>query len=345
MRICLASYQSVMMLKGGPRTQILQTKRCLELLGVQVALFESWQEFPKGTIDLIHLFGANIGTYHLAREIQKLGIPMVVTPIYYSRHSSPVIRTVVAADTLMRKIARGTWTDYGLVAEICGWGHAVMPNTRKEARLVQRGLGIPPEDIVVVPNGVDMRFHGADPGLFRQQYGIDKFVLTVGHIGPKRKNVLRLLRALEKINAPAVIIGRIEDNAYGRACLQAAKNNPRLIVLDAIPNDSPLLASAYAACDVFVLASQFETPGIAALEAGLAGAKIVITKYGGTEEYFGPYAEYVEPTSWELIHHGITTALNKEKNNALREHIKQEFLWERVAEKTLEVYERVLRDH
>jgi len=43
-----------------------------------------------------------------------------------------------------------------------------------------------------------------------------------------------------------------------------------------------MLASAYAACDVFVLPSMFETPGIAALEAGLAGAKIVITKYGGT---------------------------------------------------------------
>ncbi len=340
MNVCLASYQSVMMLKGGPRTQILQTKRCLEWLGVNVSLFETGQDLTK--VDLLHLFGANIGTYHLAREIHKLGIPMAVSSIYYTRHSFPFVRAVVAVDSAVRKVARGAWTDYGIVAEICQWAKAVLPNTHREADLLRRGLGIDPDRIIVVPNGVEGRFYGADPKIFEQEYGIDKFVLNVGHIGPERKNVLRLIAALDKINAPAVIIGRIEENDYGRRCLEEAKRNPRLVVLDNIPNDSPLLASAYAACDVFVLPSQFETPGIAALEAGLAGAKVVITKHGGTEEYFGEHAEYVEPTSWELIHHGITTALNKEKSSDLREHIKKEFLWERVAEKTLDVYKRVL---
>src|ERR1043165_829019 len=74
MNVCLTSYQSVMMLKGGPRTQILQTKRCLEQLGVNVSLFASWEEFGKERFDLIHLFGANIGTYHFARELHKIGI-------------------------------------------------------------------------------------------------------------------------------------------------------------------------------------------------------------------------------------------------------------------------------
>lgn len=340
MKICLASYQSVMMLKGGPRTQILETKRGLEALGMNVSLFEADQDLTK--IDLIHLFGANIGTYHLAREIKKLGIPMVVSSIYYTRHAAPFVRSIVAADSLARKFARGTWTDYGIVAEICRWANVVLPNTRKEAKLLQRGLGISSEKIIVIPNGVDKRFYEAGSKLFKDKFGVENFVLNVGHVGPARKNVLKLIQALEKINAPAVIIGRQEDNEYGRKCLEEAKKNTRLLMLDAIPNDSPLLASAYAACDVFALPSQFETPGIAALEAGLTGAKIVITKYGGTEEYFGSQAEYVEPTSWELIHHGITTALNKEKNDILREFIRKEFLWESVAEKTLEAYKFVL---
>jgi glycosyltransferase involved in cell wall biosynthesis len=151
-----------------------------------------------------------------------------------------------------------------------------------------------------------------------------------------------LLHALAKINVPSVIIGRIEDNEYGRTCVAEAKKNPRLLLLDAIPNDSELLASAYAACDTFVLPSLFETPGIAALEAALAGAKIVITKYGGTEEYFGEKAQYVEPSSWELIHHGITTALNAPKDAELAEHVAGNFLWNRVAERTLAAYEGVL---
>jgi glycosyltransferase involved in cell wall biosynthesis len=51
---------------------------------------------------------------------------------------------------------------------------------------------------------------------------------------------------------------------------------------------------------------------------------------------------YVEPSSVELIHHAIVTALNRKKNGGLRDHIKKEFLWERVAEKTLKAYEEVL---
>ena len=103
-----------------------------------------------------------------------------------------------------------------------------------------------------------------------------------------------------------------------------------------------MLASAYAAASVFVLPSLFETPGIAALEAALAGAKIVITPYGGTKNYFNTMATYVEPYSLDSIREGITKSLNEGKNPQLKEHIKREFLWSRVAEKTLTVYKSVL---
>ncbi|MBI3363535.1 MAG: glycosyltransferase family 4 protein [Ignavibacteriae bacterium] len=331
-----------MLLKGGPRTQILQTKRCLEQLGVQVSLFESWKEFQKESIDLVHIFGANVGTYHFAREIQKLRIPMVITPIFYTRHSAPFVRTVVAVNSLVRSVARAVWTDYSITQEICSWADAALPNTKKEGELLARGTGLPKQKITVVPNGVEERFSHGDPALFKKSFGLEHFILNVGHIGPHRKNVLLLIHALEKINVPSVIIGRIEDNEYGHHCLEEAKKNPRLRIVDSLPNDSELLASAYAACDVFVLPSLYETPGIAALEAALAGAKIVVTKHGGTEEYFGEHAEYVEPTSYELIHHGIVTALNKKKDTALREHVRKHFLWSHVAEQTVRVYEKVL---
>ena len=342
MHVCLATYHSVMMLKGGPRTQILQMKSCLERRGVEVSLFNSWEEIQKEDVDLIHIFGANLGTYHFAREVHKLGIPTVVTPIFFTRHSWPFVRSIVGMHGMIRNLARGTWTDYGIASEVCSWAAAVLPNTQREAELVEHGLGVPGEKIEVIPNGVEQRFHEADPGPFREKYGIRDFVLNVGHIGPPRKNVLRLIRALEDVNVPAVIIGRIEQNEYGLKCLERAKQNPRLVIIDALPNESDLLASAYAACDVFVLPSLFETPGIAALEAGLAGAKIAITKYGGTEDYFGPYAEYIEPTSVELIHHAIISSLNKQKDPALRERIRTKYLWDRVAELTREIYARLI---
>ncbi len=342
MNVCITSYQSAMLLKGGPKTQMLQTRKGLEELGVNVTLYDSWKELKKGDVDLVHLFGANIGSYHLAREIHKLGIPMVVSPIFFSRHSAPFLRAASGLQRLSRSFVRGAWTDYGILSEICSWAAAVLPNTEAEGRLLRAGLGVRAGTMTVVPNGVEERFRAATPDLFVGKYGVRDFVLNVGHVGPGRKNVLMLIHALAKINVPSVIIGRIEDNDYGRACVAEAKKNPRILLLDAIENDDPMLASAYAACDVFVLPSLFETPGIAALEAALAGAKVVITKYGGTEEYFAAGADYVEPSSWELIHHGIVTALNRPKNNDLRDHVKERFLWKAVAEGTLAAYSKAL---
>jgi glycosyltransferase involved in cell wall biosynthesis len=117
-----------------------------------------------------------------------------------------------------------------------------------------------------------------------------------------------------------------------------AKKNPQLKIIEYLPNDSGLLASAYAACDTFVLPGLFETPGIAALEAGLAGAKLVVTKHGGTTDYFRNDAEYVEPSSVESIRDGILKSLEKPKDAGLREHIRREFVWGRVGDKLRSVY-------
>lgn len=336
MKVFLATYQSVMMLKGGPRTQILETKAALEKLGVEVQLFDMWQTLEKGDCEILHIFGSGISTYHFAREVAKLGIKLVVSPIFFSRHSPQYIKRVLWLDKTVLKKIRGVWTDYGFVSEICKWADAVLPNTKKEAELIELGLGIQKEKIHVVPNGVNERFLNADPSLFVKTYGISDFILNVGHIGPGRKNVLRLVRALNRLDKPAVIIGRMEAGKELDAIRKEAGKN--ILLLDNISNDSEMLASAYAACDVFALPSLFETPGIAALEAGLAGAKIVITKYGGTEEYFGNYAEYVEPASVDSIAEGIRKAIAKPKDARLSEHIKDSFLWKDVGEMTAKVY-------
>jgi glycosyltransferase involved in cell wall biosynthesis len=344
MRVCLATNQAVTILRGGPKTQILQSKVELENLGVRVSLFNSWKEFHRTSFDLVHFFGANIGTYHLAREIHKLGVPIVISPIFYTRHKSEYVRRVVRTGNLLKRISRGIWTDYGMMAEMCSWATIVAVNTVAEAALFIDGMGVPEDKVRIVPNGVESRFEEAKPTPFRKAYGAEKFILSVGHIGPERKNVVRLVRALEEINHPAFIIGRIEDTPAGRQCVDLAKKNPRITILESIDHDSDLLASAFAACDVFVLPSQFETPGIAALEAGLAGAKIVITPHGGTKEYFGEFAEYVDPYSVKSIREGIQIALIKDKDKRLRDRIRKEYLWSHVAEQLRSVYAIVV-DH
>jgi glycosyltransferase involved in cell wall biosynthesis len=244
---------------------------------------------------------------------------------------------------MLRKAGKGIWTDYAITAEICSWADGVLPNTNAEAELLQRGLGVPGERVRVIPNGVDERFAHGDPALFRRQYGRDRFILTVGHTGHERKNVLNLIRALGAIDHPSVIIGRIIRSPYGEACLREAAKHRQILLIDGLENPSGMLASAYAACDLFVLPSLFETPGIAALEAGLAGAKIVITKHGGTREYFGEYAEYVDPLSVDDIRAGILRGLGKERDGRLQGRIRERYLWSRVAQETASAYGEILQ--
>lgn len=341
MNVCVAGYQAVSILHGGPNTQIRNTIAHMAGHNVKATLFDPWQPFDPRACDIFHIFAANIGTYHLAREIRSLGVPIIVSPIMYSLHSSQFIRNTLRATRLAQKFAKGVWTDYALAADICAWAQRVLPNTRAEMELVTHGLGVPKENIRVIPNGVDERFLNADPELFKRTYGLEKFILNVGHTGHERKNVLSLIKALGAIDHPAVIIGRIIKSDYGDACVREASKHKHILLIDGLDHRSGLLASAYAACDVFVLPSLFETPGIAALEAGLAGAKVVITKYGGTQEYFGRMAEYVEPLSIDSIRGAVLRALQADKTDLLKEHIRGEYLWPRIAEKTVAVYKEV----
>ncbi|HTR81791.1 MAG TPA: glycosyltransferase family 4 protein [Bacteroidota bacterium] len=342
MNITMGCYQAVSLIHGGPRVQILGTKKGLEELGVHVTLFDPWQSpHSKLQCDIFHLFSANVGTFHLARNIQTFSIPLVTSPIFFTQHAPHVIRLSLAVEHTLKRIRPGIWTDYGFTEQICNWSKAVLPNTSDESHLIEKGLGIQHAKVTVIPNGVDPKFEHGDPGIFKKKYGLDKFVLNVGHIGPARKNVLKLIHALQTIDCPAVIIGKIIGDE-GKQCVEEASKNKKILIIPGLENDSEMLSSAYAACDVFVLPSLFETPGIAALEAGLAGAKIVVTPYGGTREYFGGMAAYVEPRSVESIRNGIVSALNENRNDKLVHHIKREYLWTKVAEKTLAVYKKVL---
>jgi glycosyltransferase involved in cell wall biosynthesis len=339
LKILYATYEGVPLAKGGPFVKIHEMKKLLQEAGHRVELFNMWESVDAlNKFDIVHLVGSNFSIYGLARSLKQRNIKFLVEPVFFSRHSAAFINTVSVIDKSIRKLFPGSWLDYGFIRDICNWSELILPNTGAEKELISKGFNIPEKKFKVIHNGVSERFLNADSGLFIKKYGIKDFILFVGHIGPKRKNVLALVKALEKINHPAVIIGKMLDMGESREVKRLVSNNKNITLIEEIPNDSLLLESAYAACDTFVLPSQFETPGIAALEAALAGAKIVITKYGGTKEYFKDMAVYVSPASVESISDGIQLSLNSGMSDKLKEFVKNNFLWRKIAGKTIDVY-------
>ena len=88
--------------------------------------------------------------------------------------------------------------------------------------------------------------------------------------------------------------------------------------------------------------ADYETPGLVGLEAGLARANVVITERGSTKDYYGKYVWYVNPDNIKDIRTKLLQAYKAEKNDNLRNHIKKNFLWDKIAKKTLEGYKKVL---
>jgi len=343
MRIYLVSYQSLMLNRGGPTYKLLHLKTALQNLGVDVRFFDMWDANMKlGKADLVHIFNAGIATYSLAANLIAYGSKYVVNPIFYSNHSAGLLRTYQKLNNLCNKLLMRSYSDYGLTKYVCDQAKMVLPNTMAEGELLQKGLGVNPGKIQVIANGVEKRFADADPDLFIQKYGLKDFILYVGHLGPDRKNGRNIIKALQQIDHPSVIIADVLHNAEGEWCRNEIEKTAKIRLIEWLNHDDPLFASAYAACDTFILPTKYETPGRAALEAGLAGAKIVITPRGGTKEYFGEMALYPDPHSVPSLKSSVEEALNLPKTPQLSAHIMENFIWEVVAEKTKQMYLNVL---
>lgn len=335
--ILFGAQPAIAIKKGGLYIQLLKTKEHMERLGFSSDFYNPWIEPDSEKYDIFHLFGANFSTNIIGNLIKEKGIPLVLTPVYFSKHNRKNLRMINRTNRFLFRFLKLS-TPHIYTKELLQIADRILPNTQMEKHLITDGFGIEEDKVTVIYNGVDKRFSKASPNLFVEKFGAKDFLLYVGYIGNERKNTLRFVRALKDIDIKTFLIGNIVKTEYGRRCLEEIKKNDKITVLEPLPHNSKLLESAYAACDTFILPSIFETPGLAALEAGLAGAKIVITRYGGTKEYYGEEAIYLKPNSISSIRKSIEESLNKKKTPNLKKYIMEHFLWEKVAEQLAEIY-------
>ncbi|MFH1314607.1 MAG: glycosyltransferase [Candidatus Eisenbacteria bacterium] len=217
----------------------------------------------------------------------------------------------------------------------------LMANSRTEARLLARHFAVSYDKIAVIPNAADARFREASPDRFVEKYGLKDFVLVVGMF-ELRKNQLTLIRALKETGVPVVFIGVSPPphRWYYELCRREATQEMKFI--DRIDHDDPLLASTYAAADTLVMPSWHETVGKVALEAGLAGAKLVVTTFCPIREYLGDLARYVHPGDERGLRKAVIESMASPKDFRVREHMGSDYLWDRVADLRLEAYGRLL---
>lgn len=143
-----------------------------------------------------------------------------------------------------------------------------------------------------LPNGVDTeRFATGDGAAFRSTHEIaqDAFVVLCLSRIDAQKNQLGLLRSFKALHekeskAHLVIAGPETQPNYAnllRREISQSGLGHAVSLLSGIANDSPDLANAFHAADVFALASRHEPFGIVVLEAWCAGCPVVTSRTGG----------------------------------------------------------------
>ncbi|OQX55261.1 MAG: hypothetical protein B5M53_04480 [Candidatus Cloacimonas sp. 4484_209] len=338
MKILFGAQPAIAIKKGGLYVQLMSTRAHLEDLGFQVELYSPWKCPRKDEFLLFHLFGANFSTSIIGEQVKNIDIPLVLTPVYFSQHGLFALKFTNKMNSILFKLFKLS-TPHIYTKNLFDIADIILPNTWMEKQLITNGFGVSEKKVRVIHNGIDKRFLNASKELFVGKYGVEDFILYVGYIGDERKNTLNFVKAVKGIDKPVVLIGPVVKSAYGARCMEEIKKDKNIILLEPFPHNSRMLESAYASCDVFILPSLFETPGLAALEAGLAGAKIVITKYGGTNEYYRDEAVYIEPRSVTSIRNGLEKAIGKRKNDLLVNRIKKNFLLDVIVKKTAKIYQ------
>jgi glycosyltransferase involved in cell wall biosynthesis len=330
---------------GGGENQLVQTGRHLEEMGIPVRLFSSWTDRLESA-RLLHLFGMSREGLELARSAKAKGLPVVLSPICWYEP----IALAALEPNLVRKLSSLAVWGLRLVApripswrrELLNLADIVLPNSRSEAIQLVRLFGVDRKRVRAVPNGVLATVASASPALFQGRWGADPFVLSVGRIEP-RKNTLGLIRAVRPLGLSLVIVGDAHPAfpRYARDCRRAGGD--QVVWLGQVDHHDPMLASAYAAARVFALPSWFETPGLAALEAALAGLPVVITPYGSTRDYFGDRVDYARPHREHEIARAVAKCWEEGADPRLSRRIATHYLWPNVAQLTAEAYDQVAR--
>jgi glycogen(starch) synthase len=228
-------------------------------------------------------------------------------------------------------------------------------------------LGFPRDKIYVSYNGVDPQKYNPGSVLpeqvrkIREYYGLkddDLMILFLGRlVGVKGvdKLIMAMPHVLLKIpKAKLVIVGVGELQEYLTNLVRTMRLDDYVkFRFDFISEKERILH--YAACDVAVFPSLYEPFGIVALEAMSMERPVIVgaTGVSGMREIVICCSEeqcgyHIDPNNPSDIAWGITSALeNPERRKWLgkngRKRVLKEFAWTRIAEKTVDLYEQLLK--
>lgn len=326
---------------GGGHVQALMYKKYIREIGVGI----NFVDFSDGedNFEILHILGMQAGNCLNGMNAKRIGKKIVLSSIFYTEAN-------VLLYGLVNRIMSTSFFSFFqnrffLMQKLIDSADYILPNSTAEAMQLKKIFKIDKSKIKVVYNGVEPElFHGVDRNLFTEKFRVDSgFVLSVANIN-RRKNTLNLIKAFieSNLNTKLVLIGNFNYEADASYCAEVKrmieKNSDKILLINNLHYGDKMLLSAYLNARVHVLASTLETPGLANLEAALAGCNLVVGDCAPVREYFGDRVLYCGHENIADIKEKIILAYHNGLNNDLSEFIVKKYSWQNIAREVVNTY-------
>ncbi len=231
--------------------------------------------------DVVHIQGVAVMALKGIVAAHKLGIPVIMT--FHTmvgdtvKYYSPIPIPQKTADKLV-------WKYIGYLTR---WVDAIIaPSESIKKELIARGVKV--KDIRVIPTPIDgNRFSpSVDGSVIRERYNLQgkRVILSLCRVSFE-KNIDMLVRAMKEMDEDVVLMiaGKGPASDSLKKLAEETGVADRVIFTGFVSDDE--VVQHYRACDLFAVASRFETQCLSAVEAMSCGLPVVAAKARALEDY------------------------------------------------------------
>ena len=319
--------------KGGVTIQIMETKRGLEKLGIEVSWLHH-EDLTGSRADIIHYWGRPPSDEHW-QLAKKQGCKIVAS----IQNAQAVLRpewtwkAKRAAGPFLRKImGAGLYANLGIGFH--AESDALLVLNPYEGEYVERVFEAPHSIVHVVPNGVDSIF-------------FDKSIAPVDFDGlvynayvRDIKNTVEVARAAKQQGVRVKFIGGIhsEDVAYGRAFKEEIDN--QYVFWEGEVTDRARMAALIRGARGSFIAGQYEAQSISILESLACGVPVMMSNFKNLQSFYGGHIAYCHPAT-DARFPGELKDFYQQCAGGLKQRFNV-LTWDDVAKQVAQIYKSIL---
>ena len=306
-----------------------------ETTGLQRYLKELITRFPRRFKTISPLHAGGVLTSHLW---EQLVLPLKIKKgdyLFSPGNSGPIsISRQIVTIHDVAPIDRPDWFDRPraqwfqfMTPRLAGQAAHVITDSEYSKQRLLAHVPIDERRITVIPIGVDQFFSPqSHEQIERMRLAMNlpqgQYVLCVGTILDKRKNILRLLEAWSKIENDIpkdiwlILAGKHNDRDFRASLAQAGILPSRVHLSGHAPDE--WMPALYAGALAFAFPSLYEGFGLPPLEAMACGTPVLTSNLTSLPEVVGDAAYMVDPLDVGQIADGLVSLI---EDNALRSQL------------------------